>query len=101
MTIWKILAGIINRHGLVVANGLSDKCVGSITRRRVTVDSTEESIIDHVILSEDLVNELEAVHIDEDRNHILTKITKTKNRKAREQKSQTKKRRSKRNGKGE
>ena len=74
----KILAGIINRHGLVVANGLSDKCVGSITRRRVTVDSTEESIIDHVILSEDLVNELEAVNIDEDRNHVLTKITKTK-----------------------
>ena len=57
---------------------MSDKCVGSITRRRVTVDSTEESIIDHVILSEDLVNELEAVNIDEDRNHVLTKITKTK-----------------------
>ena len=47
----KLLAGILERHGLVVANGLMEKCVGSITRRRKTVNSTEESIIDHILLA--------------------------------------------------
>ena len=48
----KLLAGIIDRHGLIVANGLDEKCEGAITRRRVTTDSVEESIIDHVLISE-------------------------------------------------
>ena len=74
----KTLAGIIERHGLIVTNGLNDKCVGSITRRRETVDSVEESIIDHVIISQDLLDDLESVNIDEDRNHVLTRITKSK-----------------------
>ena len=71
-----ILAGIIDRHGLVVANGLTNKCVGSITRKRVT--TSEESIIDHMIISADLVKELVSVLIDEDGQHALTKIAKTK-----------------------
>ena len=50
----KILAGIIRRHRLVVANGLLEKCTGLITRGRKTIESTEESIIDFVILSNDL-----------------------------------------------
>ena len=74
----KILAGIIQRHGLVVANGLDAVCVGNITRRRVTSMSTEESIIDHVIISTDLVIELESVLIDEEGDHALTKMVKTK-----------------------
>ena len=74
----KILAGIIQRHGLVVANGLDAVCVGNITRRRVTSMSTEESIIDHVIISTDLVKDLESVLIDEEGNHALTKIVKLK-----------------------
>ena len=74
----KLLAGILDRHGLIVANGLKEKCVGSITRRRVTIDSIEESIIDHVILSEDLVNDLESLKVDEERVNVLTKIVKTK-----------------------
>ena len=45
----KLLAGIIQRHGLIVGNGLNAICVGNIIRRRVTVKSTEESIIDHII----------------------------------------------------
>ena len=32
----KVPAGIINRHGLIVANGLNEKCSGLITRRRET-----------------------------------------------------------------
>ena len=61
----KILAGIIDRHGLIVANGIPGKYEGSITRRRSTKDNIEESIIDHVIISEDLVNDLDTIVVDE------------------------------------
>ena len=57
----KLLAGIIQRHGLVVANALNAVCVGKITRRRETVKGIEESIIDHVIISSDLVKYLQSV----------------------------------------
>ena len=60
----KVLAEIIVRHGLIIANGLQNKCVGAITRKRVTKESTEESIIDHVLVSEDLENDLKSVTID-------------------------------------
>ena len=71
----KVLAGIIERNNLVVANGLNAKCVGAITRRRVTSKSTEESIIDHVIIS---CEYLESILIDEEGHHSLTKIFKNK-----------------------
>ena len=74
----KILAGIIQRHGLVVANGLGNKCKGLITRRRKTINSVEESIIDHVLVSEDLEEQLDSVEIDEEKHHSLTKIVKAK-----------------------
>ena len=53
----KILSGILQRNGLVVANG-NVKCEGKITRRRITKEGVEKSIIDHVINSEDLVNDM-------------------------------------------
>ena len=74
----QILAGIIQRHGLIVANSINEKCQGAITRRRETKNSVEESIIDHVIISEDLENDLESLRIDEEGNNVLTKIIKTK-----------------------
>ena len=75
----KILADIIERHGLTVANSLKDKCKGAITRRRETKDSVEKSIIDHVIISEDLENELNRIEIDEEGKNALTKLVKTRN----------------------
>ena len=75
----KVLAGIIERNNLVVANGLNAKCVGAITRRRVTSKSTEESIIDHVIISCDIEEYLESILIDEEGHHSLTKKFKNKN----------------------
>ena len=53
----KILSGILQRNGIVVANG-NVKCEGKITRRQITKEGVEESIIDHVINSEDLVNDM-------------------------------------------
>ena len=64
----KVLCDIVTRHGLIVANGISDKCEGSITRRRVTKDTIEESIIDHVIISEDLVSELDSLKLMKSKN---------------------------------
>ena len=44
-------------------------------KRRITVKSTEERLIDHIIISTDLIKELKS---DEDGQHALTKIVKTK-----------------------
>ena len=51
----EVLAEIIEKHALVVANGLRDKCTGTVTRERTTENGTiERSTIDFVLISEDL-----------------------------------------------
>jgi exonuclease III len=72
-----LLAAIIERQNLIVGNG-SQKCRGTITRKRTTSDRTETSAIDVVMFSNDLNKHLVSVHIDEDRKHVLSKIHKTK-----------------------
>ena len=74
----KILAGIIERNGLCVANGIRGKVKGVITRKRVTKERTEESVIDMLILSNDMVEPLVEMHIDEAKENVLTRITRTK-----------------------
>ena len=70
-----VLAGILERHGLIVVNG-SQMCICLITRKRE--DGVEESVIDDVSITEDLVKDLDSMQIDEERNHVLTRMTKTK-----------------------
>ena len=72
-----LLAGIIERHNLILGNG-STKCTGIITRRRETKQRVEQSVIDHVMFSDDLKEHFTSMHIDENRRHVLTKIRKTK-----------------------
>ena len=72
------LAGIIQRNALVVVNSLGPKVNGSITRRRVTVDNIEESIIDFVIISSDLVEDVSEMIIDEKKELAMAKIVKEK-----------------------
>ena len=74
----KILLSIIERNGLKVINGL-EKCEGVITRKRVTKDATEESVIDFVITSPGLEEHLQSLLIDEDRKHVLTHVSRSKN----------------------
>ena len=74
----KILAGILERHALVVVNGLKEKCTGAITRERNTVNGTERSIIDLMIISGDMVDDLVSLHVDEEKNHSLTTMRKNK-----------------------
>ena len=60
----KLLSEIIRRNNLTVANGLV-VCEGTITRKRVTTQRTEQSAISFVIISENLVDKVESVVIDE------------------------------------
>ena len=69
-----ILAGIVNRHAMVVVNGLTKKCTGTITRQRTTKENTEKSVIDYIVVSGDLERHIENMHIDEERINVLTKI---------------------------
>ena len=72
----KILESIINRHALVVVNGLTEKRTGIITRQRITANGKEESVIDLVLTSRNLAEHIEAIHVDERRQHVLTKNVK-------------------------
>ena len=74
----RILEGIIQRNALIVANGVKGKSHGTITRKRVTTQSVEQSIIDYVLISEELENHMIGCFIDDKREHVLTKISKTK-----------------------
>ena len=75
----KVLAELVERNALIVANSIPGICHGLITRRRTTEDGVEESVIDFVIISADLVSDLKELIIDEKGNHALTKITRKKN----------------------
>ena len=61
----KLLEGIIQRQNLFVVNG-SRKCQGNITRKRTTKNTVEESVIDVVLVSSDLIENLESLVVDED-----------------------------------
>ena len=74
----EILAGIMERHALIVANGVKDKSKGVITRTRNTKKGTQESAIDVVLISSDMLKHLVSIHVDEARERVLTSITNTK-----------------------
>ena len=69
----KLLAEILERHSLSVVNGTA-KCNGLITRQR----NNEKSIIDFVIVSKDIFDNIDSLLIDEERNHTLTRYSKSK-----------------------
>ena len=65
----QISGGIIERHALTVANGIKEKSKGVVTRRRNTKTNSEESVIDFVIISSDLLKSLVSIDIDEERKN--------------------------------
>ena len=73
----KILQDIIERQNLVLVNA-SDKAKGKITRKRIAGNKAEESIIDFVLVSSDLEEQIECFEVDEGRKHVLSRIRKTK-----------------------
>ena len=62
-----------------MVNGLQDIRKGIITREKKTVTGVKKSVIDFVIVSNDLVKHIEHIHIDDERLHVLTTRLKTKN----------------------
>ena len=74
----RLLAGIVDRHAMCVANGLTTKRKGLITRERHTVNGIQKSVIDFVIFSNDLIKHIENIHVDEKRIFVLTKNAKNK-----------------------
>ena len=76
----EVLAEIIEKNALIVANGLANKCEGSVTRQRVTEEGRiERSTIDFVIVSQALEQYIDKVKVDEERHNVLTKVTRHKN----------------------
>ena len=73
-----ILSGIIERHDLIVDNGIKSKCKGVITRKKITKTGIQESTIDLVVISSDMVDNLVSIQIDEDKEKVLTSVTPTK-----------------------
>ena len=53
----------------------SNLCKGNITRKRTTINGTEESIIDHFIVCELMYTLIVNLQIDQERNYCLTKFT--------------------------
>ena len=63
----RILGGIVERHALIVANDVKEKSHGVITRKRTTINNSEESVIDLVVISNDLFKSLVSMNVDEER----------------------------------
>ena len=74
----KIMLDIIERQNLVIANA-EDLCQGVITRERVAENRIEKSVIDYILMCEEMKRFLISVHIDEDRNNVLHRIIKNRN----------------------
>ena len=62
------LIDLVNRNNLIICNA-TDKCQGLITRRRKTQNKIEESILDYMIVCEEMFSFLESMIIDETSIH--------------------------------
>ena len=72
-----LLIEMCDRNNLVICK-TTELCEGVITRQRVTVNGTERSVIDFVILCQEIFAFLTSMKIDEARNYVLSKYSKSK-----------------------
>ena len=73
----QLLKEVINEHGLCVANYFN-KCTGTRTRTRNFENKFEKSVIDYVIMSKELEENLINTHIDEEKEVSPYSARKTK-----------------------
>ena len=71
----ELLFEFCERNNLVICN-TTDLCQGSITRQRKTINGLEESILDYVIVCQEMFSYLSSMVIDEARTFVLTKYAK-------------------------
>ena len=72
-----LLVDLCDRNDLIICN-TTQLCQGVITRQRVTVNGTERSVLDYLILCQEMFNFLTSLKIDEARSHVLTKYAKVR-----------------------
>ena len=72
-----IFLNLVKRHNLTVANA-SDKCNGTITRHRSTINNVEEAVLDYFVFCESMGPFSNSLLIDEKRLHVLKKFVTTK-----------------------
>ena len=72
----RLMMEMLARQNLHLVNA-SRLCKGLITRQRAAAGRVEKSILDYVIVSEELYNQLEEMIIDDERIHVLTKYATT------------------------
>ena len=68
----KILIEILKRQNMTIANAMG-VCKGVVTRERLAGGKVECSVIDYIIVCEDMKEYLEEMIIDDQRIHVLTK----------------------------
>ena len=73
----KLLLEFVERQNLKILNA-DQKCSGVVTRKRVTVNRVEESIIDYIITCDILADYLDEMIVDEERQYFLTKYASRK-----------------------
>ena len=71
------LLELLDRQGLKMLNA-DKRCVGAITRYRMTKNKTEVAILDYVLVCQEMSLYLESMTIDEERKLTLTKYASTK-----------------------
>ena len=75
----ELLLGLLKRNNLIVCNG-SAFCTGVLTRTRVTVNGTEKSIIDFLIVCEELFSYAIEIIVDEEKKYSVESIVKSGSR---------------------
>ena len=70
----KLLEKVVVEKDLIVVNS-TEICSGIITRHRKTINSIEESVIDHFIVCKDFFKQVISMKIDEAEKYSLTKFT--------------------------
>ena len=70
-----LLLGILTRNNLIVCNG-TDICSGVLTRTRATVKGEEKSVIDFLIVCEELFAYMIEMKIDEEKLHSIESYSK-------------------------
>ena len=71
----ELLLGVMKRNNLIVCNG-SSICTGLLTRTRETVKGTEKSVIDFLIVCEELFQYLKEMIVDEQSKYPVESIVK-------------------------
>ena len=75
----KILIDFIKRQNLTLVNAM-ELCTGTITRQRIAGNNLEKSVLDYIIVCEEMSENVAEMSIDEDRIHTLTRYMKSKNK---------------------